>query len=67
MSKRVNVMLPDATVAVLDRVAPKGKRSSFISEAVLSYVKTRGEQNLEERLKQGCLANAERDLEIARG
>jgi CopG family transcriptional regulator/antitoxin EndoAI len=64
--KRVNVMLPDATMAILDRVAPKGKRSSFISEAVLNYVKTRGQQNLKERLKQGYLANAERDLDIAR-
>ncbi len=65
MGKRVNIMLPDTTVAVLDRVAPRGKRSSLISEAVLHYVKTRGKQNLRERLKQGYLANAERDLEIA--
>lgn len=65
MSKRVNIMLPDTTVAVLDRLAPRGKRSSFISHAVLYYVKTRSKQNIRERLKQGYLANAERDLEIA--
>ncbi len=65
MSKRINVILPDTTVAVLDRLAPKGNRSSFISDAVLHYVKTRGQQNLRERLKQGYLANAQRDLEIA--
>ena len=65
MSKRVNIMLPDITVAVLDRLAPRGKRSSFISQAVLHYVKTRSKQNIRERLKQGYLANAERDLEIA--
>jgi len=65
MSKRINVILPDTTVAVLDRLAPKGNRSSFISEAVLHYVKIRSRQNLGERLKEGYLANAQRDLEIA--
>jgi hypothetical protein len=40
MSKRVNIMLPDTTVKVLDRVAPKGDRSRFISQAVLHYVQT---------------------------
>ncbi len=65
MSKRVNFMLPDTTIAVLDRVAPRGRRSSFVSQAVLHYVKTRSKQNLRERLKQEALANAERDLEIA--
>jgi CopG family transcriptional regulator/antitoxin EndoAI len=65
MSKRVNIMLPDQTVKVLDRVAPKGDRSRFISQAVLHYVETQGRANLRERLKQGALANAKLDLEIA--
>ena len=65
MSKRVNVILPDTTVAVLDRVAPRGKRSTFISEAVLHYVKTRSKENLRERLKQEAVANAARDLDMA--
>src|SRR5258708_4808387 len=65
MSKRINVILPDATVAVLDRVAPKGNRSRLISQAVLHYVKTRGTENLKERLKEGALANAKLNLEIA--
>ena len=65
MSKRVNIILPDATLKVLDRVAAKGDRSRFISEAVLHYVQTRGAENLRERLKQGALANAKLDIEIA--
>ena len=65
MSKRVNIILPDSTLKVLDRVAGKGDRSRFISQAVLHYVKTRGTANLRERLKQGALANAKLDLEIA--
>jgi CopG family transcriptional regulator/antitoxin EndoAI len=65
MSKRINVILPDATVAVLDRVVPKGKRSRFIDRAVLQFVKTEGTANLRERLKAGALANAKLNLEIA--
>ena len=65
MSKRVNIMLPDATVRILDRVAPKGERSRFISLAVLHFVRTQSAANLREGLKQGALANATLDLEIA--
>ena len=50
---------------VLDRVAPKGNRSRLISDAVIYYVSERSKSNLAERLKQGALANAGRDLEIA--
>src|SRR5205809_1706070 len=65
MSKRVNIILPDATLKILDRVAAKGDRSRFISQAVMHYVQTHGAANLRERLKQGALANAKLDLEIA--
>jgi len=65
MSKRINVILPDTTVAVLDRVASKGSRSRLISNAVLHYVKSQSAENLKESLKRGYLANAARDLEIA--
>ena len=65
MSKRINVILPDVTVAVLDRVAPKDNRSRLISQAVLQYVKTQSTANLKERLKQGALANAGLNLDIA--
>jgi CopG family transcriptional regulator/antitoxin EndoAI len=65
MSKRINIILPDATIAVLDKVAPKGSRSRIISKAVLHYVRAQSNLSLRERLKQGYLANAQRDLEIA--
>ena len=32
MSKRINIVLPDETLAVLDRVAAKGARSRFIDD-----------------------------------
>jgi metal-responsive CopG/Arc/MetJ family transcriptional regulator len=42
MSKRINIVLPDKTLAVLDRVATKGKRSQFISRAVLHFIESQG-------------------------
>ena len=65
MSKRINVMLPNETLAVLDRVTTRGGRSRFISRAVLHYVQSHGKQNLRERLKAGYQANAQENLEIA--
>lgn len=64
MSKRINILLPERTLAVLDKVAPKGDRSRIVSEAVLHYVETQGRRSLRERLKAGYLANAEDSLKI---
>ena len=64
MNKRINVILPNDTVAVLDRVAPKGNRSALIDRAIRHYVKSQSQQNLRERLKQEALTNAERDLKM---
>jgi len=65
MSKRINIVLPDKTVSVLDRVTTPGNRSRFIDRAVRHLIETEGRMNLRERLKQEALANAERDLAIA--
>jgi CopG family transcriptional regulator / antitoxin EndoAI len=65
MSKRINIILPEKTVAVLDRVTTRGNRSRFIDQAVLHYIESRGKQSLREQLKAGYSANGERDLAIA--
>jgi hypothetical protein len=65
MSKRINVILPDKTASVLDRVTTKGRRSEFISRAVLHFVETAGKEHLRARLRREALANAERDLALA--
>ena len=65
MNKRINVILPTATVAVLDRVATKGNRSALIDRAIRHYVSTQSHENLQQRLKQEAIANAERDLQMA--
>jgi CopG family transcriptional regulator / antitoxin EndoAI len=65
MGKRINIILPDETIKVLDKVAPKGDRSRLISKAVLYYVKSRGEAYVREQLKAGYLANAEDNSKMA--
>jgi len=65
MSKRIQVILPDTTVTVLDRVTTKGNRSRFIDRAVRHLVEVEGKANLRQRLKDEAVANAERDLGIA--
>jgi CopG family transcriptional regulator/antitoxin EndoAI len=65
MNKRINIVLPEKTVSVLDRVTSQGTRSRFIDRAVLYYIETQGRQGLREQLKAGYRANAERDLAMA--
>lgn len=65
MTKRINIILPEQTVVVLDRITTKGNRSRFISRAVHFYIENQGKQNLREQLKAGYIANAERDLALA--
>lgn len=65
MGKRINVVLSDQTLAVLDRIALKGNRSRLIDQAVRYYVGSRSRQALRERLKEGYLANVRLNLDLA--
>lgn len=65
MNKRINILLPEETIAVLDRVAKPGNRSRFIDRAVRRLVETEGKTSLREQLKAGYRANAERDRQMA--
>ena len=62
--KRINITLPEATLRLLDRVAPRGDRSRFIKEAVHAYVEMRGKGRLKHELKAGAKARASRDLAL---
>ena len=65
MTERINVMLPTQTIRVLDRIAPRGNRSSFIDTAIRYYVTNQAKSNLAKRVEEGARANAQRDLELA--
>jgi CopG family transcriptional regulator/antitoxin EndoAI len=65
MNRRINVILPESTVAVLAKVAPRGGRSRLIDRAIKQYVAAHGRQHLRAQLKREALANADRDLAMA--
>ena len=65
MTKRLNITLPERTVALIDRVAGKGQRSRLIAQAVHRYVEEEGLANLRRQLKEGARVRAERDVQLA--
>ena len=65
MRRRINISLPEETVSLLDRVAPRGDRSQLIAEAVKFYVEHTGRAQLRKLLKEGALRRAERDHAVA--
>lgn len=60
--KRVNVILPQKTLRLLNRLIEKGGRSRFIDEAVRFYIEEVGRTNLKKQLRKGAIERAERDL-----
>jgi hypothetical protein len=66
MAKRINIILPEATIGVIDRLARPGYRSRFIERAVHHYVATASAEALEERIKQAAIRDRDLDAEIAR-
>lgn len=65
MTKRINVILPEATVKTIDGLSRPGQRSRFIERAVQHYVNTASPEALQERLKQAALRDRDLDAEIA--
>ena len=63
--KRINISLPEDTLALVDRIAVNGKRSHLIVEAVRFYVEKKGQENLKELLKEGAIARTQRSTELA--
>lgn len=63
--KRLNITLPESTVALLETVADKGARSTFIDVAIKSYIKQIRQENLRESLKAGAIARSQRDLSVS--
>jgi metal-responsive CopG/Arc/MetJ family transcriptional regulator len=41
MSKRINIVLPEATVRTIDRMVKPGQRSRFVDQAVKHFVANR--------------------------
>jgi CopG family transcriptional regulator / antitoxin EndoAI len=65
MTKRINIILPEATVRTIDRLSRPGQRSRFIERAVQHYITTAGLEVFQERLKQAALRDHDLDVKIA--
>ncbi len=65
MNKRLNITLPERTVALMDRVVSKGQRSRLIDHAVKRYIEEESRTNLRKQLEESAIANARYDLELA--
>ena len=65
MAKRINVILPEATIRTIDRLAKPGERSRLIDKAIQYYAATRSAEAVREQLKQAALRDRDLDQEIA--
>ena len=63
--KRLNITLPESTIALLETVAEKGERSIFIDVAIKNYIKQIRQESLRENLKKGAITRSQRDLSVA--
>lgn len=64
MHRRINITLSEDTLARLERVAHKGDRSRFIDQAVRYYLDEQGRDALAQRLQEGAIRRAARDLQL---
>ena len=60
--KRVNITLPQDTLHLIERVAPRSNRSRFLDTAVRFYIKESGRANLHMLMREGAVSRSERDL-----
>jgi len=65
MSKRLNIVLPEATVQTIDRMARPGQRSRFIDQAVQHFVAHRSSEALRAQLERAAVRDQDLDREVA--
>jgi len=66
MHRRVNITLPEETLALMDRVVTKGDRSRLVDEAVRHFLRARSRARLRKLIAEGARARAPRDRALAR-
>jgi CopG family transcriptional regulator / antitoxin EndoAI len=62
---RINITLPEETITLLDSIAGKGTRSTFIDEAIRKEIHQLKKNSLRDRLKAGAIDRGTRDIAIA--
>lgn len=65
MSRRIQVTLRDETVHLLEQMVHVRERSRLIDAAICQYVDAMTQTPLQQRLKEGAIKRAARDLALA--
>ena len=52
MNRRLNIILPENTLRLIDRAAKNGNRSAFIDQAVRHYIDSMGKGNLRKQWRR---------------
>lgn len=65
MYQKINITLPEQTAHLIEQMADKSSISRFVEDAVIYYIEHVGKESLRERMKQGALKRAERDLKLS--
>ena len=65
MNRRINIVLPEATVRTIDRMAKPGQRSRFIDQAVLHFVANKSAEALRLQLERTAVRDRDLDCEVA--
>jgi hypothetical protein len=65
MGKRINIVLPEATIQTIGRMAKPGQRSHFINQAVQHFIATRSTEALRAQLERAAIRDRDLDGEVA--
>jgi CopG family transcriptional regulator / antitoxin EndoAI len=65
MYQKINIILPEQTVLLIEKITDKAGRSTFVEDAVKYYVEHVGKDRIREQLKLGGFKRAQRDLKLS--
>ncbi len=65
-TKRVNFTLPIETIELINKTAPRGKKSELVNRALQVYIRHLKQKSLRKAMREEALADAELDLEMTK-
>jgi len=65
MNKRITITLPADTIELIDHITTNVNRSQFIDEAINFYAHSMDTTPLKQKLQEGAVRRAQRDLRLA--
>ena len=65
MNKRLNIVLPEATLKSIDRLTKPGERRRFIDKAVQHYISNQSIEAVRARLERPAVRDRDMNREVA--